>query len=280
VVKEDKNGRPFVRVINTQDDRTCEAVLVYLQHPSVPLAFTILDGTQYEAGYEITLARSSEEDLRKADLPLESAKNVVAKPQQKRKKKSRKEREEGRKEREEERARKEALKEGKGVEEEGEEGGKRRASELEGGKKKRRPQQDDESGQYKLLSWKGNDEGARGFEQKTVVIEGMFVDADMAELNWKEELKESLTEEAGEIGDIQKIRIYDNAPGGVVSIRFFKPRPAADCARVMNGRWFDRRQLKAYLWDGSTPIVRKETREEEKARIAKFQRDLENEDSD
>lgn len=70
---------------------------------------------------------------------------------------------------------------------------------------------------------------------------------------------------------------------GIVTVRFLNPTAALLCAQKMEGRFYAGRRIVAHLWDGKETFVqagpgggkRRETKEEEEARLEKFSRELE-----
>ena len=74
-----------------------------------------------------------------------------------------------------------------------------------------------------------------------------------------------------------QVRVFKTNPEGVVSIKFLTAEAAQECVRLMDGRWFARRQLQAFMWDGYTNynVKIQETEEEQRARLEAFARDIE-----
>lgn len=112
---------------------------------------------------------------------------------------------------------------------------------------------------------------------RIVILEGMFTQEEVQmnedrldfffeelELDVKAEIEQS-------IGAIDKIHIFRENPKGVIKIRFFSSLNAEECIKVMNGRFFDGRQIKCYFWDGKTDFrVVRESAEELNQRIDEF----------
>ena len=76
----------------------------------------------------------------------------------------------------------------------------------------------------------------------------------------------------------RQVRVFPAHPEGVVSVKFKLPDPAAECVRLMHGRFFGGRQLHAALWDGVTNygvVKAVETEEDEQARLERFAAELE-----
>jgi len=53
-------------------------------------------------------------------------------------------------------------------------------------------------------------------------------------------------------GEVRKVTLFRHHPEGVVLVRFVDPQDAAECVRIMGGRWFGGRRVHAELWDGVT----------------------------
>lgn len=129
----------------------------------------------------------------------------------------------------------------------------------------------------RLFSWQPDklpDE--RSKNQKVVIIKNFF---DPAEFDQQPtlitEYRQDVEEECAEsCGPVKKVVIYDRNPEGVIAV-FFKEFEHADkCVSLMNGRFYDGRQLSAENWDGRTKYKVKETEEEEKRRIEEWNKYL------
>ncbi len=75
-------------------------------------------------------------------------------------------------------------------------------------------------------------------------------------------VREDIQEGCAEFGDVEKINVFEGNPEGVVAIRFATVSMAKKCISVMDGRWYDRRQLSASFFDGHTDYRVKRTDEE------------------
>lgn len=75
----------------------------------------------------------------------------------------------------------------------------------------------------------------------------------------------------------RQIKVFKGNPEGVVSLRYATEEGADGCIKLMDGRFFAGRQLKAFKWDGYTNYNVKlaETEEEQAARLEAFGRELE-----
>ena len=91
------------------------------------------------------------------------------------------------------------------------------------------------------------------------------------------DIKEDIREECGKLGDVTNVVLFDQEPAGVASVRFANATAAEACVRVrriiamyalhsadgvqlMNGRWFDERQLEAHISTGKEKFIRSDTK--------------------
>lgn len=129
----------------------------------------------------------------------------------------------------------------------------------------------------KALGWGGFDDTLKP-QQVTVILKNMFSPEEFLENPfYKEELEGDLKSECGKIGKVDKLRVFQANPEGVVSVKFTLPEHADECVRLMNGRFFGGRQLVAATWDGYTNynVKVQESEEEQQARLEKFAAELE-----
>eukprot|EP00879_Flechtneria_rotunda_P023463 GHRR01024819.1.p1 GENE.GHRR01024819.1~~GHRR01024819.1.p1 ORF type:complete len:251 (+),score=88.02 GHRR01024819.1:244-996(+) len=130
------------------------------------------------------------------------------------------------------------------------------------------------------LGWGGFDDLLPP-EKVTVVIKGMFTPDEAAAggSTFVTELEADVLAECVRLGPVDKVRVYANHPDGVVSVKFKKEEPAAACLNLMNGRFFGGQRLVAHMWDGLTnynvKVPKKESAEEEAARLEVFAKELE-----
>ena len=73
------------------------------------------------------------------------------------------------------------------------------------------------------------------------------------------------------------MRIFHLHPEGVATVKFRTDEAAEKCIELMHGRFFGGRQVEAKLWDGveTFHVKRKETAEEEAARLERFAAEIE-----
>lgn len=127
--------------------------------------------------------------------------------------------------------------------------------------------------QSKELGWDEDD-------RRHVVIKNMFSPEEaVEELNFVKDLKDDLTREAAKCGPVEKVKVFERNPEGVVVIVFTAHEAAAKCINIMNGRFFAQRKLFADFYDGVTNYYVAESEESKAKRVQKFQQWLE-EDSD
>lgn len=133
----------------------------------------------------------------------------------------------------------------------------------------------------KALGWDGFDDRAKPTEV-TVILKHMFhPDEFVGDPGVKTDLETDVAAECKKLGSIANIRVHQHNPEGVIAIRFVSPDAAQECLKLMNGRFFGGRQVEALMWDGLTNYhvkPRKETEEEQQARLDKFARELEGRD--
>ncbi|KAJ3331375.1 hypothetical protein HDU76_003352 [Blyttiomyces sp. JEL0837] len=115
---------------------------------------------------------------------------------------------------------------------------------------------------------------------KIVVLKHMFtkeeIDNDPTLLL---DLKEEVRDECSKFGEITNVILYENHEEGAMSIRFKEAESAAACVQRNNGRFFGKRKIKAYIYDGIEKLEKpksKESLEEEEAkRLQNFESWLE-----
>ncbi|GBG90294.1 hypothetical protein CBR_g50472 [Chara braunii] len=128
----------------------------------------------------------------------------------------------------------------------------------------------------KSLGWFGFDDRPRT-KGMNVVLRNMFsVDELTADPSLIAELESDVSEECRKLGPVQRLKIYDKHPDGVILIKFADKQAGLKCIELMNGRWFGGRQVHAKEDDGLTDygLVR-ESFEAEQARLEKFNAVLE-----
>ena len=125
------------------------------------------------------------------------------------------------------------------------------------------------------MAWE--DEELHDIGLNIIVVEHLYTKEEIGETSeqfdyFKEELELELRSEIeSSIGSIKKLEFFKENPNGVVKIKFNSALHAEECIKVMNGRFFDGRQLNAYFWDGKTDYrLIRESNEEVQKRIEEF----------
>jgi len=135
----------------------------------------------------------------------------------------------------------------------------------------------------KLTDWDDDDPQAlpdtSSRWDKVVILKHMFtleeLEEDPAAML---EIKEDIREECAKLGPVTNVVLFDKEKDGVASVRFSNAEAAAACVRLMNGRWFDERQLEAYISTGNERFKKSSDKhagdddedEEEGGRLDKF----------
>ena len=97
------------------------------------------------------------------------------------------------------------------------------------------------------------------------------------------DIKEDVREECDKFGQVTNVVLYDKEDDGVVTVRFGNAMAAQECVKVFDGRWFDRRQIEAYVADGRERFKKSKKgeadEEEEQARLENYSKFIEGEDA-
>ncbi|ORX93255.1 hypothetical protein K493DRAFT_262613 [Basidiobolus meristosporus CBS 931.73] len=128
------------------------------------------------------------------------------------------------------------------------------------------------------LDWFDADEGKKAEKfNKVVILKHMFtqqeIEDDPALLL---DLKEDIRSECEKLGEVTNIVVYDKTEDGVCSVKYREKLSADACVKMMNGRFFAGRQIKAEIFDGKTKYQKSslkesdETEEEAKQRLEKY----------
>ena len=132
--------------------------------------------------------------------------------------------------------------------------------------------------QEKMLAWEPDKlRGERSKRDKVVVIENVFdpkdFDIDAALIL---DCSNRIREQCKKFGDVRKVVVYDKNIQGVVQVFFGSPEEADMAISMLNGRLFSSQKtpMKAYTWDGKTKYKINETEEEEKERLANWDKFL------
>ncbi|GJQ11646.1 hypothetical protein GpartN1_g3437.t1 [Galdieria partita] len=119
-------------------------------------------------------------------------------------------------------------------------------------------------------SWNDGVDDGRGL--RIVILKNVFDPKEaISDQNYYNDIREDILEECTKLGEIEKLTVFERNPEGVVAVRFRSPAAAESCIELMSGRWYGGRQLEAEFYDGKTDYRYKETEQERKERIKKFE---------
>jgi HIV Tat-specific factor 1 len=116
---------------------------------------------------------------------------------------------------------------------------------------------------------------------KVIVIENVFdfkdFDRDAALIL---ECSAKLREHCSKFGGVTKVVVYDKNQDGICQVFFKTPEEADLAISMLDGRLFSqaRGPMKCYTWDGKTKYKVTESEEEEKVRLAKWEKFLKEEE--
>ncbi|KAL4434883.1 hypothetical protein ABPG74_021222 [Tetrahymena malaccensis] len=125
--------------------------------------------------------------------------------------------------------------------------------------------------QRQALGWEDEDQIDTGL--KIVILKNVFTLKDIEEdENFLEELREEMAKEIeSSCGPIQRLKIFEENPEGVIEIKFKNSTDAKTCIDKMNGRYFDERELECFFWDGKTDYKRTSKQiEDDEKRLEEF----------
>lgn len=109
------------------------------------------------------------------------------------------------------------------------------------------------------MSWEDDDDNADKKNQSSasriVILKNVF-EPDKADY---QVISEDMQEGCEQIGDVDKITVFEGNEHGVVAVKFGSIQSCLRCIQVMNGRWYDGRQLSAQFYDGHTDYRHKES---------------------
>ncbi|XP_060520631.1 HIV Tat-specific factor 1 isoform X2 [Cylas formicarius] len=134
--------------------------------------------------------------------------------------------------------------------------------------------------QEKLFDWRPEKKaGEKTKHERVVIVKNLFepdiFDRDVGLIL---EFQQDLREEAGKIGEVRKVVIYDRHPEGVAQITMGNPEEAEQVVSMINGRFFMKRQLQAEVWDGKTKYKIAETDSQITQRLEGWDKFLEGEE--
>lgn len=129
----------------------------------------------------------------------------------------------------------------------------------------------------KYLAWEVDQlRGERAKKDKVIVVKNLFAPEEFdKDASLILEYSDRLREHCGKFGSVKKVTVYDKHPEGVAQVSFESPEEADMAISMMNGRlFFNKRVMSAETWDGKTKYKVKETKEEEEARLANWDKFL------
>ncbi|XP_043257885.1 HIV Tat-specific factor 1 homolog [Colletes gigas] len=134
----------------------------------------------------------------------------------------------------------------------------------------------------KLFDWRPERPlGEPQKHERVVIIKNLFSPEDFdKEVALLLEYQQDIRSECLKCGDVRKVIIYDRHPEGVAQVTFRESVEAQACVQLLNGRWFSQRKISAEIWDGKTKYKVSETDAEIEARIAKWDKFLEDGDEE
>eukprot|EP00850_Spirogloea_muscicola_P008763 SM000047S16902 [mRNA] locus=s47:600587:604523:- [translate_table: standard] len=122
----------------------------------------------------------------------------------------------------------------------------------------------------------GGFDDAKLLKPMTVLLKYMFTREELVEdPSLLKELEGDVAEECSKMGAVEKVRVFENHPEGVVTVRFKDKNAGLKCIEVMNGRWFAGRMVEAQEDTGLVNHALVHDAAAEEARLQKFSRELE-----
>lgn len=123
--------------------------------------------------------------------------------------------------------------------------------------------------------------GERSKHEKTIVIKNMFT---VEELDRDPGLildySNNIRSQCSKFGTVAKVTLYDKHPEGVCQV-FFKEASEADMAvEMLNGRMFGLKVMDVKTWDGRTKYKIEESKEDEAARLAAWEKHLQEDEEE
>ncbi|BBN01358.1 HIV Tat-specific factor 1 [Marchantia polymorpha subsp. ruderalis] len=129
--------------------------------------------------------------------------------------------------------------------------------------------------EQRALGWGGFDD-VKKTEAISVIFKHMFTREELlSDPSVLPELESDVAEECTKIGPIERLRVYENHPEGVVMVKFKDRAHGLKCIQVMNGRWFGGRQLAAFEDNGLVNYAAVRDAAEDEARLEQFGAELE-----
>lgn len=86
-------------------------------------------------------------------------------------------------------------------------------------------------------------------------VHNMFDKDQETEPDWPRDIQQEFEEECSKYGAIERVTVVAREPGGRIYATFAEPSQAHQCAKVLAGRWFDKRQLRVEFVADDDPIL-------------------------
>lgn len=115
---------------------------------------------------------------------------------------------------------------------------------------------------------------------RTLILKNMYtIDELDKEPQLLLDLKEDVRNEAErKIGGVSSVQIYDGCEGGIIGVRFKEENLARAAQVLFHGRFFNKRQIQAEIYDQSFKLIKRSSvldEEEEEERLDKYSKFLE-----
>ncbi|XP_034833861.1 17S U2 SnRNP complex component HTATSF1 [Maniola hyperantus] len=144
-------------------------------------------------------------------------------------------------------------------------------------KKKKKELEKIKKMQQQLFDWRPEKFiGERSKHERIVIVKNLFSPSDFDnDVQLILDYQQDLREECSKCGEVRKVVLYDRHPEGVAQITMKEPEQADAVIKLINGRWFGKRQITAETFDGRTKYRIAETDAALNQRINKWDKFLE-----
>lgn len=132
----------------------------------------------------------------------------------------------------------------------------------------------------KLLAWHPEKmRGERGKNERVVIIKNLFEPSIFDnQVDLIIDYQNNVRDECLKCGTVKKVIVYSCEADGVCEVRMSDPEEADLVVQMMDRRYFGKRMLSAAIWDGKTKFKLKETEDEAKERLSKWDEFLDQDD--
>lgn len=129
--------------------------------------------------------------------------------------------------------------------------------------------------EQRALGWGGFDDMKKK-QPMGVILKNMFTPQEfLSDPSLISDLEADVAEECSKFGAIERLRVYENNPEGVVMVKFKDRESGLKCIQRMNGRWFGGRQVEALEDDGLVNYAQIKDSAVEAARLEMYGAELE-----